>query len=380
MANNSFDRTIENHLEKLLSSDLNQGQSQSDRTLREVVKAMMAPRASSLGDGSSFVNGFIGDGYKVRAAIAPDMTVTVVRGIGFYENPADVPANIGGVIGLDDRCSYKPMTLVASQVFDVPAAPSAGNERWDIIVAKADRRVGNPLSREIFDPGPPHAFVPDLVNKTLSFAHDGDTETVYYPAAPTQGLAYVVGIEGLIGAASIPAVTPYYTKIAEIYTKDTSTFVDSSQINDCRRMLFPGGIGHLAASFTQQTGTAVPLLPAFQGPPGVEATVEAKGPLGGLIAVKAGGRMAGLLPCAMHFFPTAWGSAVVWPGLSVQLDATSRGHLADSSKVSNVVNWGIGQWVAVWTYRLYNGASAGIGAVQANDEAGIVSADLMLTY
>jgi hypothetical protein len=380
MANNAFDRTILNPLEKALADDHDQAQAQSDRTIREVLKSLYAPRTSTLVDSSSFVSGFIGDGYKVRAAAAPDMTVTVSEGIGFYENPADVPANIGGIIGLDDRCTYKPMVLATPYAFPVPVAPGIGHERWDIIEVKVDRRAENPLVREAFTTGPPPAFVPSLINKTLTFAHDGRAGYATAPAGSTYNLSYRVGIEGLVGATTADVATTGYVKIAEVYVGTGVTWIGPNCINDCRRMLFPGGIGHLAMSWVQRTGTDVPLSMLVQGPPGVEATVYAKGPLGGTIFVKSGGRMTGLLPGAVHFYPTAWGSAVVWPGLSAQLDATVQGQLADVSKVSNAMAWGVGQWVSSWVYRLYNGAAAGIGAVQANTEAGIVSADLSLTY
>ena len=382
MANTQFDRLIISSRERPLSSDINQLQSQSDRTIREVMKSLYAPRTSTLVDSSSFVPGFVGDGYKVRAAAAPDMTVTVTSGLGFYENPGDEPATIGGIIGLDDRCSYKPFTLVSPAVFHVPAVPSAGNERWDIIEVKVDRRAENPLVRETFDPVS-SAFVAGLVNKTLAFAHDGRTNDgapVIFPAGSTKGLSYVQGIEAAIGAASVPTVTSGYVKIAEVYTKDTTTVIPAGNINDCRRMLFPGGVGHITVTFQQNTGGAVPTLLQVNGPPGIEVTVGAVGPLGGSIYVKAGGSLAASLPGSAQFYPTAWGGAVVAPGSPHQLSTGLVADMANAALVSNVMYWGHYQWVSWWNYRLYNGDTVGIGKVQANTEAGIVSVDLTLSY
>ena len=379
MANEQFNRIILNPRERPLSSDINQAQSQLDRTQREILKALFAARTGSMIDTAAFVAGFIGDGFKVRGAAIPDMTVTVTAGMGFYQDPADVPAAIGGIIGLDDYCSYKPLPLLAPLTIPVPTAPGAGQERWDIIEVAVTRRAENGLVRETFDPTT-SAFVSGLVNKTLSFSLYDQFDYAPAPGGSVDGISYVQGVAAAVGAAVVPAVTPGYQKIAEVYVGAAVVVINPGDINDCRRMLFPGGIGHLAMSWMQRTGTDVPITLVVNGPPGVEATVEANGPLGGTIVVKAGGQMQLLPRGAAHFYPSAWGSVVIVPGLAVQLTAVNQGHLADASRVAEIVNWGVGQWVSVWPYRLYNGAAAGIGAVQANTEAGIVSADLTLIY
>ena len=379
MSNEQFNRMILNPRERPLSSDINQAQSQLDRTQREILKAMFASRTGPMVDTSAFVAGFIGDGFKVRAAAIPDMTTTVTAGMGFYQDPADVPAAIGGIIGLDDYCSYKPLPLIAPLVIPTPTAPGAGQERWDIIEVAVIRRAEGPLVRETFDPTT-STFVSGLVNKTLSFTMDTEFGYAPAPGGSVDGISYVQGVAAAVGAAVVPAVTPGYQKIGEVYVGATVVAINPGDINDCRRMLFPGGVGHLAMSWIQRTAADVPASLLVQGSPGVEATVMAQGPLGGIIYVKAGGQMTGLLPGVAHFYPSAWGSVVVTPGVSGVLTAGSKTNLADVTKVATQVYWGVKQRVSAWIYQLYNGASAGIGHVQPNDETGIVSVDLSLIY
>lgn len=261
MADRPYERMIISTRERALSSDINQAESQLDRSLRFSLQNLLAASAG-------FVSGFLGNGYRVVPNSPIGMSVLVSAGLGLSSNPADVPAAIGGVIGLDDLCDVKPLVLNAPALFTVPANGS-GNPRIDIIEVKIDRRAENPQSRLIFNPAT-EAFDPATVNKTLSFCHDGRTGTVATPAASTAGLSYKTGTPA--GVPVAPPVTAGYTKIAEINVAAGAVTIATSQIVDRRVFLSPGGVSSVAASLRVQWNAGVPILTFLRkiNPPGFD--------------------------------------------------------------------------------------------------------------
>src|SRR5574337_192482 len=137
------------------------------------------------------------------------MSVLLKAGIGFLDAPSDVPTSVGGIVGADDLSPYKPLPLNADMAIAIDAAPSAGNERIDIIEVKQDRRVENPLSRDVLNTGT-GLFVPTLVNKTLAFSLDGRNGRVVSPSNSTTGVGYKVGVAAAVGTALAPATTSGY--------------------------------------------------------------------------------------------------------------------------------------------------------------------------
>lgn len=270
MANNPQDRTILNPLERPLADDLNQAQSQLDRTIRSMAYAESLRRTSSAGDGHFGVvnEGFINDGFRVYPFAG--MQVAVNAGIGFKWDPTDVPGAIDGIVGLSDLSPYKPMQLVLPALFTVPAAPGPGLSRFDIIEAKVYRRRENPLSRDVLDPAT-GAFTPSLINKTLAFTHDGQTGTVVSPAVSAAALSYKVGIAGAPGA--VPATTAGYTRLAIIYVPTGTVAMTEGTIRDTRKLVSPGGSVTVGAMWDFKNGALPPANVTFVAPPGVRCAV-----------------------------------------------------------------------------------------------------------
>jgi hypothetical protein len=374
MANEQFNRMILNPRERPLSSDINQAQSQLDRTQREILKAMFASRTGPMVDTSAFVAGFIGDGFKVRAAAIPDMTTTVTAGMGFYQDPADVPAAIGGIIGLDDYCSYKPLPLIAPLVIPVPTAPAAFMERWDIIEVAVTRRAENGLVRETFDPTT-SAFVAGLVNKTLSFSLDSEFGYAPAPGGSVDGISYVQGVAAAVGAAVVPAVTPGYQKIGEVYVGSSVTAIPAYVLNDYRKMLAPGGVVRMSLDWTQNTA-AVPSALHIAAPPGVVATIRAATAAGGYIIIIAGGAAGATV--TMSAEGAGWVGASPAAATLGLIDAAYQTILANIAQVSNVIAAGIGQPFFLVPYYLYN--ASGPGAVQSNTVTSVVTAQVAIRY
>ncbi len=173
MADNPFDRQVINIRERPLSTDINLGQTQLDLAAREFAMRTFLARSSDQGALGWLPNipapaGFIHDGYIVRPVSPVAMQVIVRAGLGWYPNATDVPSGIGSPIsvGVDDPHSYKPLTLTADQVLNVPAADPT-NPRIDIIEVTYDRRLENSSSRDVFSTTA-LAFIPGAVFKTLA--------------------------------------------------------------------------------------------------------------------------------------------------------------------------------------------------------------------
>jgi hypothetical protein len=240
LSNLPYDRTIHHPLEKPLADDINLLISELDRTQRFYAKSLY-----------NSLDTFIGNGFKVVAQSPAALAINVSIGLGYQNNPADLVTGIdggaGAVLGLNDLESYKPMPLLSVQTFAVPAAPGGPNTRVDIIEAKAERLVTNPLPKQKLNTIT-GAFDPATLNKTLQWALDGRTGTVTSPAGSTAPLSYKVGVVGNPGVA--PATTTGYIKIAEVYVGSAVTTIVDANIVDYRPLpggdkilLLPPGIG-----------------------------------------------------------------------------------------------------------------------------------------
>jgi len=165
------------------------------------------------------------------------MGVNVSLGLGYQDDPSDVPSGIGGVSGLDDLSEFKPLYLTSVQTLTVPGADPT-NPRVDIVEVKFNRDLGNPLSRDVLNIVTGQ-FVPTIVQKTLSFCLDGLTSV-----NGSQPINYKTGTPA--GSPTPPAVDAGYIKIAEIRVEALSTTVPATKITDFRSVLFPAVVQDLA--------------------------------------------------------------------------------------------------------------------------------------
>lgn len=245
MPDRSFDRTKFHPLEKPLTVDSNQLQSQFDRSNREFIRHLLHNESG---------NGFMGDGLKVKALSTPAMQVNVTAGLGFQSlvtgtvvnGDAALMSSIGGFSGIDDLEKYKPLILSADQAFDVPTAPGSPNSRIDIIEVKTDRRIENALTRQVLNPSSGQ-FESTSIQKTLAYALDGRVGTVGPTSDSVTGIGYKYGVPG--NPPSVPATTSGYVKICEIIVGSGVTTITNANIRDFRKLLIPFGAGVIAARF-----------------------------------------------------------------------------------------------------------------------------------
>jgi hypothetical protein len=308
---NAFDRQIIQARERPMSSDVNTAESQLDRSLRETLQRLFTAAVS----GSSALSaappsGFIGEGLKVYPTAAPGLSVLVKAGLGFQDLVGDVPASIGGVVGLDDLARYKPLLLAADATINgIPAGPSAGTSRYDIVEVRMNRVSGNLSSRDVLNTTT-GIFDATMVNKTLGFTLDGSTGVVAAASDSTAAISYKYGVAG--ASPAIPTGTAGYVTIAVIYSNNGNMTgsVVRSNIIDKRQLLMPSGMMPFTLGASIPSGaTSPPTAVAFSGPPSVECVVVKNAQpahyrftayiLGGAINAASRGGMGG---CVRHAY------------------------------------------------------------------------------
>jgi hypothetical protein len=276
--NNPFDRCIVNPREKPLSQDINRPQSQSDYAHRFMAEHGLGARTSASSFGLAQQSGFRPYSFVVEQTSPASMDVTVKRGVGFYDDAADCPSAINGVIGLDDLSRYKPLVLMNDVTFTVPTAPGLGDSRIDIIEVRANRQVTDSTSRLILDPTT-GAFAPDMVNKTLAFAVDGSAGYVISPALSTVALSYKQGAASATGTEVEPSVTPGYIQVARINVGPSVTTIARTEIADKRRILAPAGVLPFSGTWRIEYNGGAPIETCryLSAPPGIQLGVRAFG-------------------------------------------------------------------------------------------------------
>lgn len=321
MGNNAWDQTIISVRERPLSSDINGGWSQENRTLRELLRNLLAKRASDASDALAPATGFIADGFRVSAQGTPAMAVNVQAGYGFKDNIADVAVDIGGALNLNDLSAYKPMFLGQTQSLVVPSADPS-NPRIDIIEVKYDRRATDNSSRDVLNTGT-GAFDPTLVDKTLAWIQDGRTSL-----SGSASINYKPGTPA--GSPTAPAVTSGYTKIAEILVGAGVTTITQNKVNDTRPLLFAnGGAGRVSGSMTLAMTGSPPAITInyLNAPPGVTVVFTSTYPGAGFTR-----------------YLTAWVIAGDIRKVSARAIATVTGSSADNT---NMVTCELGSSISV---------------------------------
>ena len=263
MADQSFDRTILNVREKPFSSDINQAESQADRGLRWMARVMGSyrPATGLASAGSVPGSAFVGDGLQVNAENPATMNVVLGAGLGFQDDPASVPADIGGIIGLSDLERWKPLPLTAAKTLPIPAA-DPGNPRIDIVEVQYLRAVGNPQSREILDIGT-GIFTSGLVDKTLGFSLDSVVPSINGASA----INYKTGVAA--GVPVAPAFTAGYIKLAEIVFEAAAVSVSALKVKDKRLVYAPNGVHKVGVTCTVNPTTGLFVgTPSVNAPPG----------------------------------------------------------------------------------------------------------------
>lgn len=231
MANQPFDYTIINALERPTSNDLNQAQGQAHADVRLLARQLFQLPGSNLGQG-----GFVGDSFQVIPSFPNAMTVDIRRGIGFRESTAET--NIGGIAGLSDAYDYKVLTI-QDRTITVPPPNTPLSLRIDLIQVRElenAERLTNTQSKDIYNPSL-NSFNSTSVYKTLtSDLTDVAVQTIAYTDTGTDPVVYKTG-QSVFSSPTAPSVDPGYLAVAYIAVSGSTTAITSAEITDARNLL-----------------------------------------------------------------------------------------------------------------------------------------------
>jgi len=255
-------RVLVNTRERPLSSDLNKLQTRLLEAVRSVLTMVFSHgSASPLTDMSTVTNtgaqGF-GPPYNSFKVIKdpgnPPFGVLVTSGFGVGRTGPGSATNIDNAVGADylERSSLgAPLILSADQSFTVPAPPTAGNSRIDIIEVKPYYTATDPATVGVFNTAT-RVFDPATRNKSLTWDLAGLTGSVSSPSNSTAAISYKIGAvaAGGITAATEPSTTSGYIKLARINVVGGVALIEADDIADKRPLLFPNGICNVRGHFS----------------------------------------------------------------------------------------------------------------------------------
>lgn len=264
MAYDDFQKRVQiNVRERPTSTDLNNLQNRIYETVRAVQAAAHGEAYSNVtspdfeftqyGQGpQGFYQGF-GSFRVVKDNTNPPFGVWVQGGFGLARTGPSTATTIDGASGQDWQQSgalAAPLVLgPAGEHFTVPAPPTVGNARIDIIEVRPNYTNNDPATVGIFNTAT-EVFDPATRNKSMDWDLTGFTGTVTSPSNSTAAISYKVGAvsAGTISAAVEPTVSPGYIKIARINVLGGGVAIATSDISDLRPLLWPQGIMQVAGS------------------------------------------------------------------------------------------------------------------------------------
>lgn len=365
MDGNAFSRTIINPRERPLSRDVNQLQTEHDRTVRDLLAQLFGHRVSATSDARTVTDGFIGDAFKVRPKSPAAMAVVVAKGTGFQANTNVSDTDIDSIGGLDNKAELNPIHLTSDFEFTVPTAPSGGQARIDIIMVKAQYTRTTNESRDVLNETT-GVFEAQMLAKTFSWDVGSSTETINNGDTPTAALVYKKGTAATSGTEVAPSTDSGYIRIGAVRVGTSVTSIAANKLVDNRRILGVGGRIEVGFNFAATGGIgATPSSYKFDSAPGIECAIRTTHP--GVantwsLYIKAGGASSSDIVRRMA---TAGGAAATYHhwllgrvsfSSTVTVDATLQGQLASATPPMDVA---VGQELYVVTFNVLPGYTDG---------------------
>lgn len=263
MAASDFHRRRQIHTrERPTSTDLNEMQFYIGEMVRTVTASMFSQAGSAAptvvpGDANAGAQGFAAP-YQSFAVVKdpgnPPFGVLVQNGFGIARTGPASATNIDNANGADYLSRTflgAPLVLSADQQFTVPAPPTVGDSRIDIIEVRPQYTATDPATVGIFNTAT-EVFDPATRNKSLTWDLAGLTGTVNSPSSSTACISYKVGqsAAGGITSATEPSTTSGYIKIARINVVGGVALIEADDICDMRPLLFPNGICSVRSHFS----------------------------------------------------------------------------------------------------------------------------------
>jgi hypothetical protein len=276
MANQPFDTTIINPLERPKSSDINAAQSELHRDILEYLYRAYETSSGSGGLGVYFRSGFVGAGFSVQPTSPESGSVVIKAGLGFLAGTPE--SNVNGIVGLNDLSPYKPVLMSQDKTISIPNNfASAGKCRRDAIYVRATRQLTDATPSDVYSVSS-GVFTSQTINKTMSFDLYNQTMQVIAAGSGTtwtSGIVYAKGIEvSYTNAdswlnATITSAPGFfgYVRLAVINIEPidilpfSKTF-SAYSIADWRELLFANGVLDVVGSATLGGADAFTSTPA----------------------------------------------------------------------------------------------------------------------
>jgi hypothetical protein len=324
-------------LELPKTGDINGNLTESDATLREVLRLWNRYSSSTIVPGGTDSVGFLGESFYCTGVDAT--TARLRRGLGFVSAAADVPPVIATpVVGValnavGDISPNKPMVLPLDQDIPMTAPPAGpgpgGNERFDLIEVRYERAFTDTLAELVMDTGT-GVYGAQNLDKTLTFDLTGLTGTVATPAPSTTAIGVVVGVESLMtwtGApgtilTSIPVIPPTtagYVRVAAVRRYAGQGVITAGDIVDLRPIVAPNGLLSVGVSATIPHAAVAPSGLTAMVPPGFRCCV----------------RRDTDSSCTIFFFI---GDAAMWRGVGVPSMAFTGADITTPNSVNSPVS------------------------------------------
>lgn len=234
MANKPFDYRITNPLERPTSSDQNIAQGQEHADARLVMRRMFYDGG---GTGTGSMEGFFPRDFPVYPTSPASLSVDMYPGLGFQNGAAET--DIGGIAGLNDSYTYKP--VVSSTIINIPVATppaTAGQYRYDLIQVRAlqnTERLTDSTTTDIYSPSL-NSFGGASKYKTLTADLVGQSiQVVPHTSTPTGPIVYMTGPES--STPVFPTASTDYLPVAYVLVSYGATTIVSGDIVDARPLL-----------------------------------------------------------------------------------------------------------------------------------------------
>lgn len=274
-----FDRRVWAPRERPSTESNNMGESADRAALDWFYRAILSQRISASNDRSVLRNGFIGDGYKVRALSPAQMKVSVSPGLGYYFDPT-VPLVVATDAvapiyqGVMDLSPYRPLVLPEEVQYTVPTPPAVGQSRYDIIEVRPKRELADYDPILTFNVAALN-WLPQAPAAFLRYAIDPAEigQKIWPDPATDKPMYYVKGVAAATGTQVEPTPTPGYVTVGRILVTNGDLSINGLRIVDERTWIEPQFIELEVDAITTGMGLFMPTIISYTSPPGITAVV-----------------------------------------------------------------------------------------------------------
>lgn len=393
-----FDRRVWAPRERPSTESNNMGESADRAALDWFYRAILSQRISASNDRSVLRNGFIGDGYKVRALSPAQMKVSVSPGLGYYFDPT-VPLVVATDAvapiyqGVMDLSPYRPLVLPEEVQYTVPTPPAAGQSRYDIIEVRPKRELADYDPILTFNVAALN-WLPQAPAAFLRYAIDPAEigQKIWPDPAADKPMYYVKGVAAATGTQVEPTPTPGYVTVGRILVTNGDVSIADTRLVDKRPPLGWLGVNSFSAEIEVTVGPApgaiyVPTIISSEVPEGSYLLFEGINDAAASLNVYFVSGAFRSVTMEAHALPLFTAANALWliqadlrrvatdPAF---IDAAIQGQLLNAARVPNPTGFGVGSYYRKF-YLTTNVQNAGATTTPAGAATPLVSTRYLIT-